>query len=527
MLLSNLGKDASLLRTLLNLEEYHFTQWATKVGLIGPKPNLNPRLNKTLAVDLMRQLEILLGTDKIKERYKLELIVDRPNQVHVAKGISDDATSALGVLSKVVSDEMRGDILARAKLIHSKNSLPKRLWWAAVDKAKFEDLVRDVRAIVQGLWALLDPIQQDEVMSKIQQVLSVVIEVSKDVKGLKDLQTALKSSREDDIARDNVSLAAAAGLKAARVEIHDEGFQSASAAFPGTERAPNAQEVARLRREILLKPLSRTQLTDFVPKASGASIGIGSYAGEPVLVEYKSVIPKLKAKLKTRVGNLAVLLSTPKDSSFLTLHCLGFFEDGDQFAFVFKYPTNLTGPSGTTTAPQIISLHDVLRDPAMQPSVTARLGLIVNLCSTLLALHTAGWLHKDIRSENILFFLTAQRNAGSDSRSTFPSTRLSKPYLAGFAFSRVDSPTEISEQPCADPLRDIYRHPNALGDPSTSCEKLMDRYSLGTVMIEIAEWRPLKTVVRKCVDVTKEGVDVPLSAIAGFGPWLMREKAKS
>ena len=43
-------------------------------------------------------------------------------------------------------------------------------------------------------------------------------------------------------------------------------------------------------------------------------------------------------------------------------------------------------------------------------------------------------------------------------------------------------------------------------------------------MVEIAEWRALKTIVRKHVDVTKEGVEVPLNQIAELGPWLEKEK---
>ena len=377
---------------------------------------------------------------------------------------------------------------------------------------RFDEWVRDVRLLVQGLWALLDPFQQDEITSKIQLVLSTVIEVSKDVNGLKDLQMALKSST-NETSRATGCLAAAAGIKAVRVELHDDGSSP-------TVHQPISitQPLVRARREILMKPLSRMALNKFVPKPGDGSIGTGIYAGEPVLVEYKSVAPKLKAKLKARVENLAVLLSTPKDPSFSTLHCLGFFEDGDRFAFIFKYPTN---PTNVSTAPHPVSLLDMLRDPTMQPSVTARISLTLSLCSTLLALHTAGWLHKDFRSENILFFSSLQ------SVSPASKSLLSKPYLTGFAFSRIDSPTEISEQPSVDPLRDIYRHPHALGDPSTSFEKCMDLHSLGVVMVEIAEWRALKTLVRKCVDVTKEGVDIPLNALAEIGPWLVREKVRS
>src|SRR5256885_389496 len=144
MLLSgahNLGKDASLLRTMLNLEEYRFVQWASTIGLLAePLPKINERLNQALAADLMGQLEQLLSTNKLRDRYKLELVVDKPATA-AASPPNEDSSDASGILRRAVSDETRGEILARAKLIQSKSHLPKRLWWAAVDKKKFERLI--------------------------------------------------------------------------------------------------------------------------------------------------------------------------------------------------------------------------------------------------------------------------------------------------------------------------------------------------------------------------------------------------
>lgn len=521
----NLGKDASYLRTMLNLEEYRFTQWAIKVNLMQPNAAIVPQLNQALASNLMGQLNSLLQADKISERYKLDLLVDPPTELP-SSSTHDDLSQ--NVLSVAVSDETRREILAKAKLIQSKNSLPKRFWWAAVDKGKFESLVRDVRTIVQGLWALLDSIQQDEVTSSIQQVLSTVVEISKDVKGLQALQTALKESR--DGLSTNISLSTAAGLKAATIQLgtqdtprNDEMEQR----FLATALGPSEpkSEIA-FRQDIILPPLFPALLTDIAMKATNAYIGTALYCNAPVLIEYKSVSPRMRSKLRFRVENLAVLLSIAKDPEFLTLHCLGFFEDTAKscFVFVFAYPAqpNEGAVSHSSQISQPISLQDLLRDSKFrQPSATARLKLGLNISRTLLALHTAGWLHKDIRSENVLFFPAHEQDASTPEF-------LSRPYLTGFGFSRADSPTEISEQPSADPLHDIYRHHRALGNPSTSFEKYMDLYSLGTVMIEIAEWRPLKHVVQKCVDVATKGVGVvSLEKIAEVGPWLIKEKVRN
>lgn len=522
----NLGKDASYLRTMLNLEEYRFTQWAAKVNLLQPSGTIVPRLNQALASNLMGQLNSLLQADKISERYKLHLLKDPPAQLPLSSS-HDYLTAPPNVLSVAVSDETRGEILAKANLIQSKNSLPKRLWWAAIDKAKFESLVKDVRTIVEGLWALLDPIQQDEVISNIRLVLSTVVEISKDIKGLRELQTALKDSQIGS--RANVALSTAAGLKAATIQLENQDTlegDELEQKFMAVALGPRESSLGTgLRRDIILPPLSEHLLTNPVWKTDKSCVGTARYCDAPVLVEYKHVSMRMRSKLKVRVENLAVLLSTAKDPDFLTLHCLGFFEDTARccFVLVYAYPTPLDGEAepyrGSVSPP--ISLLNLLRDSKFRPpSVTARLKLGLDISRTLLAFHTAGWLHKDIRSENILFFPTREQDAGTPEL-------LSRPYLAGFGFSRANSPTEISEQPSADPLRDIYRHHHALGDPSTSFEKYMDLYSLGTIMIEIAEWRPLKQVVQKCVDVATIGAGViSLERIAEIGPWLVKEKVK-
>ena len=52
----------------------------------------------------------------------------------------------------------------------------------------------------------------------------------------------------------------------------------------------------------------------------------------------------------------------------------------------------------------------------------------------------------------------------------------------------------------------------------------MDLYSLAVVLIEIAEWRPLKHIIKKYVDVTKPGVDVSLEDLSGIQSWLVKEQ---
>lgn len=275
-----LGNDASLLRTMLNLEEYSLVQWADKVGLTGPDARVDRCLNHALADQLLGQLEVLLRTEKLRERYKLDLTVNPPTAV--AKPTSRlDEQCASGILAKLVSDETKGDILLRAKLIQSKNALPKRLWWAAVDKSKFEALVRDVKAIVQGLWSLLDVVQQQEVIGKVDQVMSNLVDISRDIQGLRELQATLQGTISMMNHRGRNAFIAA-GLKATRIQLQDEDPSSRAVAVEvsGHDHHPLAS-----RRDILLSPLSAERLSRFSPKTNDSSVGTGFYSDEPVIVE--------------------------------------------------------------------------------------------------------------------------------------------------------------------------------------------------------------------------------------------------
>ena len=49
-------------------------------------------------------------------------------------------------------------------------------------------------------------------------------------------------------------------------------------------------------------------------------------------------------------------------------------------------------------------------------------------------------------------------------------------------------------------------------------------YSLGVVLIEISEWRPLKHIIKKHLDVTKPGVQVSLNEFAGIRNWLVQNQ---
>lgn len=63
-----------------------------------------------------------------------------------------------------------------------------------------------------------------------------------------------------------------------------------------------------------------------------------------------------------------------------------------------------------------------------------------------------------------------------------------------------------------------------MGEPSLNFNALMDIYSLGTVLLELAEWRALRYIVDSVVDVGAE--NVPLNKLAEVQPFLLSGRGK-
>lgn len=480
-----LAKDASVERTKLMIQEFRLIEWARAAKLGTPEQDVSPAgFNKQLAALILVQLEQLLSsTDTLRRRYKLELVPVPDNSIDMT---NKDSSSSPPVRD-FVSRETRTAILDQVGRVDVANKLPKRLRWAAVDKNKYAQLVADVTGLIDSLWSLLDIPQRIQTSRAVVQMLQLAIQTSQEIGGLRDLQLSLQASQTDTDMMNG--LAASAGLKASHVSL--------SEAHP--------DDNAEVQPPKLLKiPLNPFQLTGI--RMISSTVGLSSYQGKAVVIEEKRVQPKMKGKLRSRVESLVQLLYQPPTTAFRTLACLGYTEEQAGFRMVFSIPVD-----DSKAVEQPLTLLSVLsKSNGRLPNVGTRLRLAVQICHTLLSFHTAGWLHKDMRSENILLM---PQNPDQDNEG------LGQPYLCGFSFSREDSPSEISEQPSADIQRDIYRHAQALGEPSESFERYMDAYSLGCVLVEIAEWAPLRKIIKKRVDTSAQ-TGVKLSDVACLSTWL-------
>ena len=185
-----------------------------------------------------------------------------------------------------------------------------------------------------------------------------------------------------------------------------------------------------------------------------------------------------------RVKNLAKLLAHAKapDAGFRTLLCVALVQqiDPTRFAFAFELPEESfpTGLMPLTLQQAIESKSEV------RPTLGERFTMATAIAQTVFELHSVHWLHKSIRSENILF---GREIAGPD--AYIPT--YSRPFIVGFEFSREENDRSTTEQD-GRLERNIYRHPDRQGAPDDSARftALHDIYALGVVMLEIGLWRP-------------------------------------
>lgn len=126
------------------------------------------------------------------------------------------------------------------------------------------------------------------------------------------------------------------------------------------------------------------------------------------------------------------------------------------------------------------SLFSMLQH-SKKPSLSLRIKMAKDLANTVQYLHATNWLHKGLRSDNILF----PSLLGQDSLAF---------WLSGFDYSRPMN-DEVTELASKDRAHELYRHPDVQFDVPRDgpygFKNFHDVYSLGVVLFEIGIWQPV------------------------------------
>lgn len=484
---SNLGRDADVVRCKLEWEQYRLYQWAERVSLEN-KPI--DRLNWSLVVQTLKQLEVLLtSSQKLKERYHLDLVeLDRSA---IEESTPPSRKTGFGSLLSRLRPEFP---LASSRIIQENNTPAKKLRWAATDKDKVARLVQEIAYFNDRLSSLLDASDQDSVKAALGVLLRDIISRSNVSSELDVVKQLLGTT---NVATPS-AVASAASFKQIRLTL---GLCNTNRSDTTKTSTASLGQVPKLR---LLKP------SQFQRQASHVNIPpfereLARYKSNLVLIEWRFVEKTSDPELKKRVDRLAILLGTLSDPSFHSLHCMGLlppdkaYEPEDDnytcYGLVFKLALPVT-ERHSSSSPAIRPLSD-LYDSLRKPSLNERSQIALAIVETILQLHTSGWLHKGIRSGNILFLDMGDFK--------WDAGKAIGPYLAGYDYARPDNGQ--TEATPARPELEIYRHPHAQGPSGSNFRKNFDLFALGCVLLEIGLWTNLQTILGKSSGRTDSPVD--------------------
>jgi hypothetical protein len=197
--------------------------------------------------------------------------------------------------------------------------------------------------------------------------------------------------------------------------------------------------------------------------------------GRELILESISCKTQINPTTLTRdVRDLARKLSHADPVTFGLLKCKGVVKHLDRatqlsssFTFCFNVPDRHSEPA---------SLRGVLLSSDDSHSLSDRVALASQLAQSVSYMHAFGFVHKNIRPENILMLKTLEAPIG-------------RAYLVGFDNFRA---AEGQTSRLGDSLweRNVYRHPRRQGDqPEEDYIMQHDIYSLGVCLLELGMWQ--------------------------------------
>lgn len=478
----HIGYDGDMFVTRLSFEQYQLIEWGIKAGLT---PNSTPsdRLNWPIAYDLLKQLEALLtSAEALKNRYGLEVDEEEVNALEASQeNLLRPSATGIGKFIAKLKPEVS---TIKGQIIQANNSVLKRLRWAAFGKDKADTVIRDISDLRDRLDKLLDPIDRDKRAKLTEMLLRNYVSQSSTASEVMDVQHILAPNSSPSA----VSIKAAATLKRIRLVIGTDRRADEIKTPLSKESTANMPSIRKLKHR-KLSPYAkdgfiRYQGMEFV-----------RYEQRPVLVEWKRAEAPLWGKFTDQVRFLAVMLASPAGKESHSLLCIGWlpWEERELYALVYDVarPEIINSPDLW----EIKTLHDLML-VQRHISLGRRFEIAKLMAESVLQLHTCGWLHKSLRSDNVIFI--APRGSSASDFLQCP------PYLVGFEYARPDTmdAAAFTQLVDTDLIHDLYRHPQARGIQRAKYRKQFDMYALGCLLVELSSWTPLPELLNALVDKT-------------------------
>lgn len=533
------NQDAERLVLALEVERFRLSVWGENAGLApqdGQPANLSSRLVPIAGIlkEYLEQIKGLVNdAGGLSTRYGLLQTEQTPTKSELVRqlvGRMQRSIKVSGIKARSSidigedEDEDAVEDALESLRVTDKPSTWRKARWAVRDLDKFDGLVKDLAQRITKLNDLLTETQQRRTREDNYRVNMVVIGSAVDEASLELIRAAVRDDPDTSQVR-------------AAVERKALSVAEAVSEKPASRR-PLPLAVPSLSLDDFALPNNFATLDRF----------IAAKVADPrayFLLERKpynqDTFPKDMDLLTRRVNLLVNLLRRPKSDDFHTPLAEGCIKDPTNYCWwiVFQYPVTL--PSGIKkpkSAP--LSLLTLFNTPKFRPPLEQRFALAANIAATLSELYLSGWLHKNIRSDSILFpvvlppppsapappplsdlrtspFTSSTTSSRSGATPSAPppypppltSTILASPLVANFSYTRHET-----EQVTIDRARtmalaratnasatedvslrlpNIYRHPAYQGPAAQGYRLGYDIYSFGLVLVEIALWVPLGT----------------------------------
>lgn len=458
----------------LEIERFRFQTWAKNVGLTNNTfdTNLHP-IYELVAERLNRITKLFEEAEKVKDSFGLavsDAAKTRPDKIH---------SILSGMASSIRSMGIKLDVDEKAREQDSKK-VTSRIRWALVSKKRFFTLVSTVELHINKLDDLLTETQRRTEKDDWKRI-NIVLVGNVPTDQLDLLQRALGKDPGDERQRTISGIDALVEKKAINTSSY---IRSHTGAHSLARRELEGFVYQDLRTQNRVLAIPKPAIQDM--------LGPG-----PFILERKQYDPDIslqdKRILKARLDRLILLLSCTRSDDFRTFKAVGYCEDPSSFSWwlIFQCPFSIN--LAELESSQLVSLKSIF-PLKYKPPLEDRLKLASLLSKTLAEIFNSGWMHKGIRSENILFpeiYDTTSPNLKDK------STNITTPYLGGFEYSRQD--TEAVTIDKGKHLRNlessIYRHPDYQGDAASGYKTKYDIYSFGMVLVEIALWIPISTIL--------------------------------
>jgi hypothetical protein len=534
-----LRKDCQALLVNFKVEEHRLLNWAKLVQLDyrDDKLVLN-HMSKGLIINIMEQQQKLLFSfgrlDKKYERLTEPLLEEEAEEFVLQNSdrLIENGTdgSGEGNTRSVRFPPTEELVKMSLKFVQQFKDVPKRLKWATFDHQKMEKLIAKLADFNDKMHEALDKAQVDLLIDMQTRTNDQIVLLNRTMSHMVQIYQSQQSEQigfrrtyslletedsEYDGLIDSGAVTARGAAHQPLAALAQQNF--IHLAIEDSPEDLTSSYARKINMPDLPNDIRHTELEykDICPKQGGQfsqeiDEGVRTeayYKNTPVWIEWKTPDTTgpmqqdgvVDAKIHARVKKLAALLSKHNRTvRFRAPFCRGYFIDEDEgrFGLIFEKPAAVSADTEPT------SLHALIANPENDiPSLTDRITLMRLLAETVERLHAVDWLHKGLRSDNILLF---PKKGGKVDNGQVKEGEINyaDPYISGFDYSRPATSDDLTERPLDNPAADIYRHPSVQhrgnredAGGRESYKKSFDIYSLGIVLLEIAYWKTIDQIL--------------------------------